>query len=417
MENQTEIKILLVDDREDNLFSMETVLQQDGYTFVKANSGKHALKILLKEYDFTLILMDVKMPVLSGFETATLIHSREKLKHIPIIFITAHDYSEENVFKGYETGAVDYIYKPINPGLLRAKVAVFADLYRKNHQLLAQEETLKAINKNLEEKIQERKVSEERVTELNKQLEENIHQLKSSNAELEAFSYSVSHDLRAPIRGMDGFISLFLENYLDKVDEEGQRLLNKVRKNVHKMGFLIDDLLSLSRIGMKDIERSEINMNELVHAVVDELQDMTESKEAQIKIHNLLPGGGDLALLKQVWINLISNSLKYSSKKEKPVIEIGSYIKTGQVVYYVKDNGVGFDMKYSNKLFGVFQRLHDPQEYQGTGVGLALVKRITNKHNGEVWAEGKENQGATFYFSLPVTLVDTKSYVKMAHKF
>jgi signal transduction histidine kinase len=402
MNTEAEIKILLVDDREDNLLSMETVLQQNGYTFVKALSGKQALKILLNEYDFTLILMDVKMPVLSGFETATLIHSREKLKHIPVIFITAHDYSEENVFRGYETGAVDYIYKPINPSLLKAKVAVFADLYRKNHRLIMQEEILLSTNKNLEKEIQERKISEKRVLELNKKLEENIFQLKSSNSELEAFSYSVSHDLRAPIRGMDGFISLFLKKYFDKVDPEGQRLLNKVRNNVHKMGFLIDDLLSLSRIGMKDIEKSSINMKELVEGVIEEMEELKELKEAKIKLSHLIDGEGDVALIKQVWINLISNSLKYSSKNEKPLIEIGSVKKSNFINYYVKDNGVGFDMKYSNKLYGVFQRLHDPQEYQGTGVGLALVKRITNKHNGEVWAEGKENQGATFYFSLPV---------------
>jgi signal transduction histidine kinase len=401
MNEETEIKILLVDDRDDNLLSMETVLQDQGYTFVKANSGKQALKILLKEFDFTIILMDVKMPVMSGFEAATIIHSREKLKHIPIIFITAHDYSEENIFKGYETGAVDYIYKPINPGLLRAKVGVFADLYRKNHKLIAQEEILTATNKSLQLEIQERKVSEARVLELNKKLEENIFQLKSSNAELEAFSYSVSHDLRAPIRGMDGFISLFLKKYYDKVDEEGQRLLGKVRNNVHKMGFLIDDLLSLSRIGMKEIETSKIDMHELVLGVIEELEELKELKKAKIKITDLCQGEGDLALIKQVWINLISNSLKYSSKKEKPVIEIGSYKKNNHIIYFVKDNGVGFDMKYSNKLYGVFQRLHDPLEYQGTGVGLALVKRITNKHNGEVWAEGIENQGATFYFSLP----------------
>ncbi len=401
MKDQAEIKILLVDDREDNLFSMEIVLQQHEYRFVKATSGKQALKILLNEYDFALILMDVKMPILSGFETATLIHGRERLKHIPIIFITGHDYSEENVFKGYETGAVDYIYKPVNPVILKAKVAVFADLYRKTQQLLSQEESLKSINKNLEGEIQERKVSEERVIELNKKLEENIFQLKSSNAELEAFSYSVSHDLRAPIRGMDSFISLFLKNYLDKVDDEGKRLLNNVRNNVHRMGFLIDDLLSFARIGTKEIEKSEINMSELVQTVVEEMEELTGLKEAKIKIDALPIGMGDEALIKQVWINLISNSLKYSSKKEKPVIEIGSYKKNNQVVYFVKDNGVGFDMKYSNKLFGVFQRLHDPQEYQGTGVGLAIVKRITNKHNGEVWAEGKENEGATFYFSLP----------------
>src|SRR5689334_8016931 len=163
-------KILLVDDREDNLLSMEAILALDGYQFVKANSGRQALKILLTEYDFALILMDVKMPNLNGFETAALIYEREKLKHIPIIFITAHSYGDENIFKGYRAGAVDYIYKPINPDLLRAKVSVFVDLYRKTHQLLAQEQRLIAINKNLESEIAERKSSEEKIKALNLQL-------------------------------------------------------------------------------------------------------------------------------------------------------------------------------------------------------------------------------------------------------
>src|ERR1051325_9368866 len=171
-------KILLVDDREDNLFSIETILEPDGYHFVKATSGRQALKILLTEFDFALILMDVKMPNLNGFETATLIYEREKLRHIPIIFITAHNYSDENVFKGYRAGAVDYIYKPINPDLLRAKVSVFVELYKKNHKLLAQEQKLIAINKSLENEINERKNSEEQLAHL-------YQSLRLKNSELE----------------------------------------------------------------------------------------------------------------------------------------------------------------------------------------------------------------------------------------
>ena len=161
-------RILLVDDRDDNLFSMETILEPDGYELIKANSGRQALKILLTEFDFALILMDVKMPNLNGFETAALIYEREKLKHIPIVFITANSYGEEHMFQGYRTGAVDYIYKPINPELLRAKVAVFVELYTKNHQLMAHEKQLIAINRNLENEINERKLSEEKVKQLNK---------------------------------------------------------------------------------------------------------------------------------------------------------------------------------------------------------------------------------------------------------
>lgn len=233
---------------------------------------------------------------------------------------------------------------------------------------------------------------EKKIKTLNEELEQRI-------IELESFSYSVSHDLRAPLRGIDGFIAIFLSKYFHKVDAEGQRLLNNVRRNVNKMGNLIDELLTLSRIGMKDIQTRTINMQELVNTVLDELHE-TKGRST-VKVRHLETGYGDPALIKQVLVNLISNAFKYTLKKESPVIEIGSQVAEDEIQYYVKDNGVGFDMEYRNKLFGVFQRLHDPQEYQGTGVGLAIVKRIIVRHGGRVWAEGKEGEGATFYFSLP----------------
>jgi PAS domain S-box-containing protein len=231
---------------------------------------------------------------------------------------------------------------------------------------------------------------EVKIKTLNEELEQRI-------IELESFSYSVSHDLRAPLRAIDGFIAIFLNKYLEKVDQEGQRLLSNVRRNVNKMGSLIDELLTLSRIGMKDIQITTINMNELVNTVLEELYEMRG--KANVTIGDLGKAQGDIALIKQALVNLLSNAFKYSYKKENPRIEIGCN-EGDKMNYYIKDNGVGFDMEYSNKLFGVFQRLHDPQEYQGIGVGLAIVKRIITRHGGQVWAEGKEGEGATFYFSL-----------------
>src|SRR5881392_2612018 len=200
-------KILLVDDREDNLISIESILSPDGYHFVKANSGIQALKILLTEFDFALILMDVKMPNMNGFETASLIYERDKLRHIPIIFITAHGYNEESIFKGYRAGAVDYIYKPINPELLRAKVAVFIELYKKNHQLLVQEQKLISINRSLENEINERKASEEKVRALNLQLLQNIDKLETANKDLVKFAFMASHDMQEPLRKIQTFCS------------------------------------------------------------------------------------------------------------------------------------------------------------------------------------------------------------------
>jgi PAS domain S-box-containing protein len=232
---------------------------------------------------------------------------------------------------------------------------------------------------------------EVRINKLNEELEQRI-------LELESFSYSVSHDLRAPLRGIDGFIAIFLTKYFHQVDAEGQRLLANVRRNVNKMGSLIDELLTLSRIGMKDIQIANIDMFELVNTVLEELSEL--KGKCSVVIKTLVPAKGDVALIKQVLVNLISNAFKYSAKKSKPVIEIGCYPDEGETQYYIRDNGVGFDMEYSNKLFGVFQRLHDPEEYQGTGVGLAIVKRIITRHGGSVWAVGKEGEGATFYFTL-----------------
>src|ERR1700754_1482177 len=198
--NRPDIKILVVDDREDNLFSIEAILEKDNYTIIKANSGRAALKILLQEHDFSLILMDVQMPDLNGFETATIIYERDKLKNIPIIFITAHDYDEDYIFKGYKMGGVDYIYKPINPDLLRVKVGVFVELYRKNHQLMQHEKKLLATNRSLQREIEERKASEEKVKQLNEKLIENNAHLKAVNEELDQFAYVASHDLQEPLR-------------------------------------------------------------------------------------------------------------------------------------------------------------------------------------------------------------------------
>ena len=220
-------KILLVDDREDNLFSLETILEADGYQFVKANSGRQALKILLSEFDFALILMDVKMPNLNGFETAALIYEREKLKHIPIIFITANNYGEDNIFKGYRSGAVDYIFKPVNPELLRAKVSVFIELYKKNHQLLMQEEKLKNINKNLENEIREKKNSEEKIIELNRELLNNIESLETANKELDRFAFMASHDMQEPLRKIQTFSNKLTNKFKDDLPQEAQEYISK----------------------------------------------------------------------------------------------------------------------------------------------------------------------------------------------
>ena len=235
--------------------------------------------------------------------------------------------------------------------------------------------------------ISERKKTEEALQQLNK--------------ELEAFTYSVSHDLRAPLRSIDGYSRILLEDYYDKVDNDGKKTINVIANNAIRMGKLIDDLLNFSRTGRQDISKGTINMNELIKIAVTDFENGIDFRLAKITVHHLPNAKADFNMMKQVWINLIGNALKYSSTKEVPLIEIGSYSDSSSDIYYIKDNGVGYEEKYAHKLFEVFQRLHRLDQFEGTGVGLALIKKIIEKHNGKVWSESKVDQGATFYFSLP----------------
>lgn len=248
--------------------------------------------------------------------------------------------------------------------------------------------------------ITERKKAEEQIRLLNAELQTNIQQLEATNTELESFSYSVSHDLRAPLRAMDGYSKMLEEDYESVIDSEGKRLLGNIQLNAKKMGNLIDDLLTFSRLGRKEVIKSLTNNKELVNNVLTEIKNLTNFC-AKIKLSNLPDSYADQVLIRQVWLNLLSNALKYSAKKEKPVIEIGFSNLEKELMYFIKDNGAGFNMQYADKLFGVFQRLHNPNEFEGTGIGLAIVKRIVTKHGGKVWAESKINEGATFFFTLP----------------
>jgi len=410
---RSEVKILVVDDRADNLISIEVILEKDNYTIVKANSGKAALKVLLNDHDFSLILMDVQMPELNGYETATIIYERDKLRNIPIIFITANNYDEDFMFKGYRMGGVDYIYKPINPELLRAKVAVFVELYSKNQQLMLQEKKLLAANEFLQKEIEERKVSEERVKHLNEQLVANNESLKQMNEELDQFAYMASHDLQEPLRKIQVFSDKILRN--NNFDPDSEKYFGKIINSSKRMQHLINNLLDFSRHTVSSNDFKKTSLNELVKNVLTELEVEIEKSNARINYENLPVVSAVPGLMQQLFYNLFSNAIKFrkpavdlvidvKAEKMNP-IDIPKFIKYGQGKNYYKitmqDNGIGFDDKYAEDIFRVFKRLHSYQEFEGTGVGLSICKKIVEKHNGFIKAESKIDTGSTFIIGLP----------------
>jgi len=245
------------------------------------------------------------------------------------------------------------------------------------------------------------KKADEQIKQLNTDLQTNIVKLELANKELESFSYSVSHDLRAPLRAIKAYTKFLLEDHAASLDGDAVKMLHSVADSAERMNQLIDDLLAFSRMGKQQMDLSIINMTDVVKASLQNIKMAHNNKiDAKINLDELLPAFADHSLMINVFTNLISNAIKYSSKTETPVIEISSYTRDGENIYCVKDNGVGFDMKYYDKLFGVFQRLHSIAEFEGTGIGLALVKRIITRHGGRVWAEAETGKGATFYVSV-----------------
>lgn len=271
-------------------------------------------------------------------------------------------------------------------------------------------EALEKLNQSLGREMAERQHADEALRELNVDLERRIadrtSQLEAANKELEGFSYSVSHDMRAPLRAVIGFSKLLLEDHAGQLDEEARRKLGVIQGEAQRMGVLIDDLLTFSRLGRKAMQVAEIDMTELARTTFAGLNGQDGGPKAEFHLGSLPRGKGDRVLLGQVWANLLANALKFSSKRDKPLVEVSAISDEKEYIYFVRDNGAGFDPRYQSKLFGVFQRLHNSSEFPGTGVGLALVQRIVVRHGGRVWADGKLNEGATFYFTLPKEQAD-----------
>ena len=395
------IKILLVDDREDNLMSMEIVLEKEGYSFYKATSGMDALKILLKEDDFSLILLDVRMPIMDGYETAELIYQREKLKNIPIIFITGQDYEETNVFKGYKAGAVDYIRKPFNPQILRSKVAVFAELYKKNQLLKKKEEELRESNENLRELNQD---LEDRVKKRTLELENLNQELKELNIAKDKILSVISHDLRNPFtallasseklsRDIDKLGLAEIKNFSQIIHRTSKKILNQLNelvewaKNQREKTNFNPARLQLSKGTTESIELLKNNAAHkairLEHVIGDD-----------IYVH------ADALMLRSILQNLITNAIKFTP--EGGLVQITAQPLDTMVEVCVKDTGVGIDNEVKNNLF-----LHVPHSVtgtnneKGTGLGLLLVKDFVTQHGGCIYVESELGKGSCFKFTVP----------------
>jgi signal transduction histidine kinase len=262
---------------------------------------------------------------------------------------------------------------------------------------------LREANDQLEARVRDRTAEVQRLNaELEQRVVDRTAQLEAANKELEAFSYSVSHDLRAPLRAVDGFSQALLEDFGSQLPEEGQRQVRTIREGAQRMGALIDDLLAFARLGRQALVKPVVvDMDRLVRETLEDLLPERQGRQVEIRAAALPPSNGDNALLKQVWANLLSNALKYTRKRDRAVVEIGSVLADGETVYFVRDNGAGFDMRYAHKLFGVFQRLHRAEDFEGSGVGLAIVQRIVKRHGGRAWAEAAVDRGATFHFTIP----------------
>jgi two-component system sensor histidine kinase/response regulator len=350
------------------------VLDPLGDNVIEARSGADALRHLLKE-DFAVILLDVRMPIMNGFETAEMIRQRPASELTPIIFVTALDQAETDMGRGYDLGAVDFVFSPIVPAILRAKVTVFVELYKSQQEL-------KRYRTQLQGLVQERTAS-----------------LTAINRELDAFSYFVSHDLRSPLLAIDTIAQALLDD--PKVAGDGAKdQLLRMRRTSKQMLALFEGMQTLFRLTGGDIRREKLDVSRIATDIVAQFRAQEPRRQVDCRVEEGLAVSGDAGLVRILLTNLISNAWKFTRDKPQSLITIGSEHIAGETRLFVRDNGVGFDMIYAHKLFGAFQRLHSQSEFAGEGIGLAAAQRIVNRHGGRIWAEAEMGEGATFYFVL-----------------
>lgn len=357
-------KVLLVDDTPANLRVLDGILSKLQCERLQADSGNEALQLML-EHDFAVVLLDVQMAGMDGYEVATLARSNPATHHVPIIFVTAMSPTDENEMRGYGAGAVDYLFKPINSTVLRSKVQVFLELWQ-GRQRLADEVT--------------------------------AH--RETMAELEAFNYSVSHDLRAPVRHVQGFASALLQKTAGQ-DSDLAKLARRIESAGEKMSQLIDDMLRLSKLTRQAMNVRTVDLAKIASSIVAELRAIEPLRETEFICAPSAPVAADEALVRIAMDNLLRNAWKFTRGRTPARLEFGAEVTANANVYFVRDNGAGFDGKHSERLFQPFQRMHSDSEFEGTGIGLAIVQRVVRRHGWTIHAESSPGSGATFFLTAP----------------
>jgi two-component system sensor histidine kinase/response regulator len=455
-------KILIAEDSQTQAEQLNYYLSTRGFAVTVARNGKQAL-VAARQSKPAMVITDVVMPEMDGYTLCKEIKSSPALKDIPVVLLTSLS-RPQDIVKGLDCSADSFIRKPYDDKYLLSRVEyiltnvelrktehlqvgvqlhfggqshfitaekqqildllistyegairINEELETKQQELEQAKETLEAkvaertadlaeANERLQVELVERKRAEKQIKELNDDLErrvaERTAQLAAANHELEAFSYSVSHDLRAPLRHINGFVRILIEEHGPQLKQEAQNQLQRIQEGTRKMGRMIDDLLNLARLDRRSIALQMTSLNTLVENVLHDLEPETVDRKIDWRIGTLPSVNCDPGLIRQALANLISNAVKYTRRRERAVIEIGQSTIEGRLVVFIRDNGVGFNPKYADKLFGAFQRLHSDQEFEGTGIGLATVQRIIRKHGGRIWAQAEIDKGAIFYLSL-----------------
>lgn len=365
--------ILVVDDNQANIVAIKTILSNNEVELHSCTSGSEALSLLLR-HDYAVILLDVQMPVMNGYETAELIQNNDQTRHIPIIFVTANSKDELQVSKGYSTGAVDYLFKPLNDYILKSKVNVFVKMYQQKKEIEASFQSMKMLKRELER----------------------------SNAELSDFSHVISHDLRAPIRHILAYAD-FLKDEMTAMSDDGVEWLEKICAASKRMDQLIGDLNELAKVNTQVKRDKDINLNKVLKEVTEDLQTMIKNSSCQLEVGNLPTIKGNHVQMRQVFQNLISNSIKYCDPSRRPKISIQHSMNSNKAVHHIQieDNGLGFDPSQRDLIFLPFKRLDTSQLIEGTGIGLATVKKIVDQHHGTISVDSTPGKGSVFTVSLP----------------